>query len=141
MAAVSGPQDRLFSQVQQLERVVRDKQAEASVAAKQVGASEVGGGEHQFGLGHFRQHVGSYFWAEPSDVLSSLLVARLAEHGCHLRTPHAALPQASAALAVKEEAQQAARSERLRREAAEQRADQLQVCTPVRAACTQAAWW
>lgn len=86
MAALSGPQDRLFSQVQQLERVVRDKQAEASVAAKQVGASEVGGGEHQFGLGHFRQHVGSYFWAEPSDVLSSL-------HGC--QTCGARLPPAN----------------------------------------------
>lgn len=64
MAALSGPQDRLFSQVQQLERVVRDKQAEASVAAKQVGASEVGGGKHELGLGHFRQHVGSYYRAE-----------------------------------------------------------------------------
>ncbi|PRW20871.1 Leucine Rich Repeat isoform B [Chlorella sorokiniana] len=68
MAALSGPQDQLFSQVQQLERVVRDKQAELSAVGK----------------------------------------------------------QASAALAGKEEAQQAARSEQLRREAAEQRAEQLQ---------------
>lgn len=58
------------------------------------------------------------------------MVASLVEHGCHLQTPHPALPQASAALAGKEEAQQAARSEQLRREAAEQRAEQLQVCTP-----------
>lgn len=37
MAALSGPQDQLFSQVQQLERVLKDKQAQLSAAAKQVG--------------------------------------------------------------------------------------------------------
>lgn len=43
------------------------------------------------------------------------------------RQPLPRRSQASASLAGKEEAQQAARSERLRREAAEQRAEQLQV--------------
>lgn len=46
----------------------------------------------------------------------------------------AAAKQAAAALAAKEEAQQAARAERLRREAAEARAQQLQVRRAV-------GWW
>lgn len=43
MAALSGPQDQLYSQVQQLERVVRDQQAQLGAAAKQVRGRMCGG--------------------------------------------------------------------------------------------------
>lgn len=36
MAALPGPQDQLYNQAQQLERLVRDQQGQLGAAAKQV---------------------------------------------------------------------------------------------------------
>lgn len=153
MAALSGPQDQLFSQVQQLERVVKDKQAQLSAAAKQVTAvscpllDQLPWGQVQvqgMRLSHGESALRSLFACWLCSFVCCTWLASAAQLSLPQRRTHTRLLQASSALAGKEEAQQAARSERLRREAAEQRAEQLQVrlvaghcrpCYPFQLAC------
>ena len=113
LAALAGPQEEAYVRAQQLERALKEKAGQLSTAAKQVG----GGGE-------WRQAVPGPCLLLPRrcQVQEGLCCGPTSTILHCLFLPH---PQAAAALAAKEDAQQAGRRERLRREAAEQRAQQL----------------